>query len=578
MARDHDLVIRGGTVADGTGTPLFEADIAVNGGTIAAVGKVPGGGREEIDARGLLVTPGFVDVHSHFDAQVIWDQHLLPAGWLGVTTTVMGNCGVGFAPVREGDRETLIQLMEGVEDIPAPVLRAGLSWDWSSFPEYLDALERRPHDMDVCAQVPHSALRVYVMGERAVRREPATAEDIAAMRALAREAIEAGAFGFSTSLSDNHRTPAGDFIPSHDATADELAGIACGLTDAGRGVLQAILNLGPDPREREREFALMREMVATSGRPLSLTVLQRIRDPEGWRHIMQMMEAAVAEGLPMRAQVIPRPLGTLFGLDMTRHPFCYHPSFRAIADLPLAEKVAAFRDPAFRERLLSEKAEGVADDLIKRAQNFDYMFPLGDPPNYAPPRESGIGWRARAEGRSPFEVAYDLMLEDDGHAMLFSPNSGYGHFSLDGCRELMENPLSVVGVSDGGAHVASICDSSFSTFLLTYWGRDRGNDRFDLGWLVKRATADTAALVGLNDRGVLAQGYKADINVIDFGRLKLGRPYMVHDLPQGGKRLLQKAAGFAATIVAGTPVYREGEATGALPGRLVRGPQRVPAA
>jgi N-acyl-D-aspartate/D-glutamate deacylase len=576
MAAQHDLVIRKGTVADGRGKEPVEADIAIDGGRITAVGTVGGSGREEIDARGLLVTPGFVDVHSHFDAQVIWDERLLPAGWLGVTTTVMGNCGVGFAPVRETDRETLIQLMEGVEDIPAPVLRAGLTWDWSTFPEYLDALERRPHDMDVCAQVPHSALRVYVMGERAVRREPATGEDIAAMRRLAREAIEAGAFGFSTSLSDNHRTPAGDFIPSHDANAEELSGIACGLTDAGRGVLQAILNLGPDPGEREREFAIMRDMVAASGRPLSLTVLQRIRDPEGWRHIMKMMEASVAEGLPMRAQVIPRPLGTLFGLDMSRHPFCYHPSFKAIADAPLEKKVAAFRDPAFRKRLLAEKAEGVAEDLIKRAQNFDYMFPLGDPPNYAPLRESGIGFRARAEGRSPFEVAFELMLEDDGRAMLFSPNSGYGYFNLEGCRELMENPLSVVGVSDGGAHVASICDSSFSAFLLSYWGRDRGNDRFDLGWLVKRATADTAALVGLNDRGVIAPGYKADINIIDFNRLKLGRPYMVHDLPQGGKRLLQKAKGFVATIVSGTPVYRDGTPTGELPGRLVRGPQAAP--
>lgn len=578
MATQHDLVIRGGTVADGRGTALFTADIAVTGGKIAEVGKVAASGREEIDARGLLVTPGFVDVHSHFDAQVIWDERLLPAGWLGVTTTVMGNCGVGFAPVRDGDHETLIELMEGVEDIPAPVLRAGLTWEWSSFPEYLDALERRPHDMDVCAQLPHSALRVYVMGERAVRREPATAEDIAMMRALAREAMEAGAFGFSTSLSDNHRTPAGEFIPSHGARADELAGISCGLTDAGSGVLQIILNLGPDPMEREKEFEIVRAMVEASGRPLSLTVLQRIRDPEGWRHIMAMMETAVADGLPMRAQVIPRPLGTMFGLDMSRHPFCYHPSFRAIAHLPLEQKFAAFRDPAMRARLLAETADEKDEGLVKRAQNFDYMFPLGDPPNYAPPRESAVGYRARAEGRSPFEVAYDMMLEDDGHAMLFSPNSGYGHFSLDGCRELMENPLSVVGVSDGGAHAASICDSSFSAFLLSYWGRDRGNDRLDLSWLVKRATGDTAALVGLNDRGVIAPGYKADLNVIDFDRLKLERPYMVHDLPKGGKRLMQRAQGFVATIVSGQTVYRNGEATGELPGRLVRGAQKAPAA
>ncbi len=574
----YDLVIRGGTLADGRGGALHEADVAVQDGKIAEVGKVSGHGREEIDARGLLVAPGFVDVHSHYDAQVIWDQHLLPSGWQGVTTTVMGNCGVGFAPVRETDRETLIELMEGVEDIPGDVMREGLTWEWSSFPDYLDALERRPHDMDVCAQLPHSALRVFVMGERAVRRERATDDDIAEMRRLAREAMEAGAFGFSTSLSDNHRTVRGEFIPSHGATGDELAGVAQGLTDAGKGVLQIILNLGADPAEREREFAIVRGMVEASGRPLSLTVLQRIRDPEGWRHTMAMMEAAVADGLPMRAQVIPRPLGTMFGLDMSRHPFCYHPSFKAIADQSLEKKVAAFRDPEFRRRLLSETAEQEDEGLIKRAQNFDYMFPLGNPPNYAPARESSVAYVAKARGVSPFEVAYDMMLEDDGRAMLFAPNSGYGHYSLDGCRELMENPLSVVGVSDGGAHMASICDSSFSTFLLTYWGRDRGNDRLDLPWLIKRATHDTAELVGLNDRGVIAPGYKADINVIDFEHLKLERPYMVHDLPVGGKRLLQRAKGYVATIVSGVPVYRDGEATGALPGKLVRGAQPAPGA
>ncbi|MQA67132.1 MAG: amidohydrolase family protein [Alphaproteobacteria bacterium] len=575
MDRTHDLVIRGGTVADGRGTALFEADIAVDAGRITAVGRVAGSCREEIDARGLLVAPGFVDIHSHYDAQAIWDERLLPSGWQGVTTTVMGNCGVGFAPVRESDRETLIELMEGVEDIPGPVLREGLTWEWSSFPEYLDALERRRHDMDVCAQLPHSALRVFVMGERAVRREPATEEDIAAMRALAREAIEAGAMGFTTSLSDNHRTPQGDFIPSRGAQAGELAGVACGLKDAGRGVLQIILNLGPDPAEREREFAIVRGMVEASGRPLSLTVLQRIRDPEGWRHTMGMMEAAVRDGLPMYAQVIPRPLGTLFGLDMARHPFCYHPSFKAIADQPLETKVAAFRDPDFRKRLLAEEAENKDESLIRRVQNFDYMFPLGDPPNYAPARESSVGYMARGRELSPFEVAYDVMLADDGCNMLFSPNSGYGHFNLEGCRELMENPRSVVAVSDGGAHVAQICDTSFSTFLLTYWGRDRGNRRLDVSWLIKRMTGDTAALVGLDDRGRIAPGYKADINVIDFDNLRIERPYMVHDLPLGGKRLLQRTRGYVSTIVSGIEVYHDGEATGALPGRLVRGPQKV---
>lgn len=574
----HDLVIRGGTVADGNGSPLFEADIAVDGGRIAAVGKVGGAGSEEIDARGKLVAPGWVDIHSHYDAQAMWDDRLLSSGWHGVTTTVMGNCGVGFAPVRKTDHELLIELMEGVEDIPADAMHEGLNWDWTSFPEYLDALEKRPHDMDVCAQLPHSALRVYVMGERAVRREGATADDIARMRRLASEAVNAGAMGFTTSLSRNHRTSKGEFIPSMGADKEELAGVAMGLTDVGKGVLQMILNLGADPKEREREFSVARYMVEKSGRPLSLTVLQRIRDPEGWRHTLGMMQAAVDAGLPMHAQTTPRPLGTLFGLDMPHHPFVYHPSYKEIADAPLEERVRAMRDPDFRRRLLAEKPEEKDAALIARVTNFAFMFPFGDPPNYSPRREDSAAAVAEARGVSPFEVAYDWLLEDDGHAMLFAPNSGFGNYSLDGCRDIMENPLAVVAVADGGAHVAHISDTSFSTFLLTYWGRDRREGTLDVSWLVRRMTGDTADVVGLADRGRIGPGYKADINVIDMDRLQIGRPYMVHDLPKGGKRLLQKARGYTATVVSGVPVYREGEATGALPGRLVRGAQKAPAA
>jgi N-acyl-D-aspartate/D-glutamate deacylase len=574
----HDLVIRGGTIADGKGSPLFEADIAIDDGRISIVGKVTANGREEIDARGLLVAPGFVDIHSHYDAQVIWDQHLHSSSWHGVTTTVMGNCGVGFAPVRDADREILIELMEGVEDIPGAVLREGLSWEWNSFPEYLDAVERRPHDMDVCAQLPHSALRVFVMGERAVNREAAKPEDIAEMRRLATQAIEAGAMGFTTSLSNNHRTARGEFIPSKGADAAELSGISMGLKDVGRGVLQIILNLGPDPKEREAEFNVIRDMVEKSGRPLSVTLLQRIRDPEGWRHTLSMIDDAVEAGLPMRAQVIPRPLGTLFGLDMGRHPFCFHPSYKAIKSESLERQVEIMRDPAFRAKLLSETGDAGDDTLVRRVQNFEYMFPFDDPPNYSPPQESSVANMAKAQGRSPFEVAYDLILEEDGHSMLFAPNSGFGNFSLEGCREIMESPHAIVGVSDGGAHVAHISDVSFSTFLLTYWGRDRAQGPLDVSWLVKRMTGDTAAAIGLNDRGILAAGYKADINVIDHDKLTIERPYMVHDLPKGGKRLLQKARGYVATIVSGVPVYRDGVATGALPGRLVRGAQPAPQA
>ena len=570
----YDLVIRGGNVADGRGGPIYEADIAVTDGKIAALGTVTDPGREEIDASGHLVTPGFVDIHSHYDGQAIWDDRLLSSGWHGVTTTVMGNCGVGFAPVRPDDRDLLVGLMEGVEAIPAAVMREGLTWEWTSFPDYLDALERRPHDMDVCAYLPHSALRVFVMGQRAVRRETATGDDIAQMRQLAREAIRAGAIGFSTSKSFNHRTVSGDLIPSLGADGKELEGIAMGLKDEGRGVLQIILNLSPDLRREE--FELIRGMVARSGRPLSVTVLQRNRDPDGWREVMDMLDGAVADGLPMRAQITPRPLGTLFGLDTGRHPFSYHPSYRAIEDKPLAERVALMRDPGLRAKLLSEKPENDIPSLVARVQNFEYMFPFGDPPNYAPLREDCVAARAEAQGRSPFEIVYDLMLEDHGHAMLFAPNSGIANYNFNACFELLNNPNTVVGLADGGAHVAHISDTSFPTYLLSYWGRDRPEGALDLGKMVARLTTDPAEVVGLKDRGVLAPGFKADINVIDFDRLRVERPYMVHDLPKGAKRLLQKARGYTATIVAGQPVYREGEATGALPGTLVRGAQAAP--
>ncbi len=572
----YDLVIRGGNLADGRGGPIYQADIAVTDGKIAALGTVTDPGREEIDASGHLVTPGFVDIHSHYDGQAIWDDRLLSSGWHGVTTTVMGNCGVGFAPVRPDDRDLLVGLMEGVEAIPAAVMREGLTWEWTSFPDFLDALERRPHDMDVCAYLPHSALRVFVMGQRAVRRETATSDDIAQMRQLAREAIRAGAIGFSTSKSFNHRTVSGDLIPSLGADGKELEGIAMGLKDEGRGVLQIILNLSPDLRRQE--FELIRGMVARSGRPLSVTVLQRNRDPDGWREVMDMLDGAVADGLPMRAQITPRPLGTLFGLDTGRHPFSYHPSYRAIEDKPLAERVALMRDPGLRAKLLSEKPENDIPSLVARVQNFEYMFPFGDPPNYAPSREDCVAAMAEAQGRSPFEIVYDLLLEDDGHAMLFAPNSGIANYNFNACFELLQNPNTVVGLADGGAHVAHISDTSFPTFLLSYWGRDRPEGTLDLGKMVARLTTDPAEVVGLKDRGVLAPGFKADINVIDFDRLQVERPYMVHDLPKGAKRLLQKARGYTATIVAGQPVYREGEATGALPGTLVRGAQPAPQA
>jgi len=568
-----DLVIRGGTVADGTGGTPFEADVAVAGGRIAAVGTVHGAGRDEIDARGRLVTPGFVDIHTHYDGQAVWDARLTPSSWHGVTTVVMGNCGVGFAPVRVAGRDRLIELMEGVEDVPGTALHAGIDWQWESFADYLDALARRPHDIDVCAQLPHGALRFYVMGDRAARLEAATADDVAQMRMLAAEAMRAGAIGFSTSRTLNHRTKSGDPTPSLRATEEELTQIALGLRDAGHGVIEMISDFDtPDP---VTEFAMIRRIVAASGRPLSISLAQRHGAPQMWRTLLDMVEAAAEAGLPISAQVAPRPLGVLLGLQASLNPFSTHPSLRALAAEPLATKVAAMRAPSFRARVLAEEPDPAQAALRRRLLRMETLFPLGDVPDYEPPRERSLGSIAQREGRTVAEVAYDMLLDDEGRSFFFAPFANYAGFDLDVCREMLAHPNTLPGLGDGGAHVGSISDASFPTYMLMHWGRDRRRGRFDIGWLVKRQTADTARAVGLHDRGVIAAGMKADLNVIDLGRLRIERPVMAFDLPSGAKRLMQRARGYDATIVSGSIVYRDGEPTGALPGNLVRGPQAL---
>jgi N-acyl-D-aspartate/D-glutamate deacylase len=566
-----DVVVRGGTVIDGSGAEPRQADVAIVDGHITRVGHVAGTGRREIDARGLVVTPGFVDIHTHYDGQAIWDQKLWPSSWHGVTTAVMGNCGVGFAPCRPRDREQLIRLMEGVEDIPGAVITEGLDWSWETFPEFLSALSARPHDIDFATQVPHGALRLYTMGERGARREAASDEDRAGMARIARDAVRAGALGFSTSRTLNHRTSQGEPTPSLDASEDELTSIALALTEAGSGVLQVV----SDFKQPEHEFAMLRRIVQRSGRPLSFSLAQHAKKPGAWRQLLALLDAAADAGLPMKAQVCGRAIGLVLGLETSVHPFSSHPAYREIARLPLAERCARLRTPELRHRLAHDAKP--AGGFMASLQNWDNVFALEPVPDYEPqPRQSLLA-RAAAAGVAPALAALDAMLERGGHGLLYVPILNYADGSLDPSLEMMQHPRSVLGLGDGGAHVGMICDASLPTFMMTHWTRDRRRgERLALPWVIKAQSADTARAVGLFDRGVVAPGYRADLNVIDYDRLTLRAPEVAADLPAGGKRLLQRAEGYVATLVAGEVVYEHGEHTGVLPGRLIRGPKPPP--
>ena len=567
-----DLVIRDGTVIDGTGAQPFDADVAITAGKITGVGKVNDRGTEEIDARGMLVTPGFVDPHTHYDGQATWSSRITPSSWNGVTTTLFGNCGVGFAPCKPSQRDMLVKLMEGVEDIPEVVLTEGLPWNWQSFPDFLDALGARQYDMDIAAQVPHAALRVFVMGERGAEREAATEHDRAEMARLAAEGVQAGALGFSTSRTLNHKTLDGRSIPSLGAAEAELAAIAAALRDIGAGWMQVI----SDFDEVEDEFAMLRRLVATSRRPMAITILQRDNRPEEWRRMCGWIAEANAAGLPMLGQVLTRPTGILLGFEISQNPFVNRPSYQTIASLPFEQRIAMLRQPEFRARLI---AEGGADGgMARRVSRWDRIFPLGDPPDYEPPPEMSVAAMAARQGRAPEEVAYDLLLEHGGKAILYRPLSNYSYGNLDTVRDMLTHDATIVGLGDGGAHVGVLCDSSAISYMLTHWTRDRTRGaRVPLPWAIKRLTRDSATAIGLHDRGVIAPGYKADINVIDYDHLQLRRPEVVYDLPSDGRRLVQRTDGYVATIVSGIPVYRNGEATGALPGRLVRGTQAAAA-
>jgi N-acyl-D-aspartate/D-glutamate deacylase len=575
MSSSFDLIIRNGMIVDGTGAEAFHGSIGVRDGAIVAVGAVHGRARREIDAEGLLVTPGFVDVHTHYDGQVTWTSSLSPSSLHGVTTAVMGNCGVGFAPCRPADHERLIRLMEGVEDIPHPVLTEGLPWNWETFPDYLDRLSERQYDIDFASQLPHGALRVYVMGERGANREPATADDIARMTQLAQQAVSAGALGFTTSRTMNHRTSDGEPTPTLTAEQDELVGIARGLGQIGEGVLQVV----SDFRDRPNELHILRTMVQQSGRPLSISLTQHNRSPHRWREILRFISEANADGLPLRAQVAGRAVGVLFGLELTHNPFSAHPSYRAIADQPFGERLRLLRDAAFQVRLLSEQPELERDPFMKRMYgNFDNLYTLDERPDYEPHPSASLGARARARGVSVLQLALEILIAGDGKGMLYYPTLNYSEHSLEPSLEMMRHPHAILGLGDGGAHCGTICDASFTTHMLTHWARDRSRgERLPLPWVVKAHTQDTASAVGLLDRGVLANGYKADFNLIDFERLNLKRPEVRYDLPAGGRRLMQTADGYVATIVSGEVVYQNGEATGVTPGRLIRGRQGRPA-
>jgi N-acyl-D-aspartate/D-glutamate deacylase len=569
MPKDFDLVIRNGTVVDGTGAPSREGDVAVKGGRIAAVGRVSGSGAEEIDAKGKLVTPGFVDIHTHYDGQAVWDPYTAPSSWHGVTTAVMGNCGVGFAPCKPADREKLVELMEGVEDIPGPVMHEGLKWTWESFGEYFQALDAKERDMDLCALLPHAAVRVYVMGDRAIRHEKATAADIAAMRVIARDAVRAGAFGFSTSRTISHKSLTGEYTPTLRATEDELAGIAMGLRDAGAGFLEFVSDwTEPDTKS---EFDMLRRVVEKSGRPAVFSVSRRHEEKrrDQWKELVAYADQAIADGLSLRAVTAPRAVGVLLGLEGSQNPFSGTPTYKSIAKLPLAERVARMRDPEVRRKILSEDPiAGATFPLIRRLQ-YAHMYRFGNPPNYLPKREDSIEEMAKRRGMTAPELAYDMLLEDEGRAFILCPISNYPNWSLDGTEEMLANPNVIMGLGDGGAHVGFILDAGYPTWLLTHWGRER--KRWPVEELVRRLTSDTASAAGLGDRGIIAPGKKGDLNVIDYAGLEAGKPYVAFDLPAGGRRLMQKVKGYEATIVSGRVTYRQGEATGALPGRMVKG-------
>lgn len=574
MAAEFDIVIRGGDIYDGSGSSARTGDVAVRDGVIAAVGHFTGSGREEIDARGRLVTPGFVDIHTHYDGQATWAHRFQPSTQHGVTTVVMGNCGVGFAPCRATDRELMVRLMEGVEDIPGAILSEGVPWAWESFPEYLDFLAGRQYDADVATQVPHSAVRINVMGERGANREPASRDDMERMARIVGDGVRAGALGFSTSRLTTHRRRDGSLAPSITAGEEELRAIVMALREAGSGTIQFADDFSDTEAGYATEFEMWKRLGRLSGRPISYNLVQSHRASGRWEHLLAMTRKANEEGVVMRPQVCGRPIGIFLGLHLSAHPFMHCPTYKAFADLPHAKRVERMRGSEVRRKLLAEEAEGVSPEWKALLTNADDMVQFADPVDYFPPAERKLSVIAASLGITARELAYEVLLSGDGTGILHHPVNNFLDSKPTVVRQMLEHPDAIVGLGDGGAHVGMICDASLPTHLLSFWARDaQAMDQFELGWAVKQLTRRPAEVVGMLDRGLLAPGYKADINIIDHAKLSLAAPHPMNDLPGGGMRLGQEAKGYDCTILSGVVTYRESKPTGALPGRLVRGAQ-----
>ena len=567
----HDTVIRGGTIVDGSGNPGFTGDVAVKDGKIVQVGGKAGPGTRDVDANGLLVTPGWVDVHTHYDGQATWDAELAPSSWHGVSTVLFGNCGVGFAPVRKKDHAALIGMMESIEEIPGIALADGLKWNWETFPEYLDALEQKPRAIDIAAQIPHHPLRVYTMGERAVRREKATADDIQQMRDAVRAGLEAGAFGFTTSRTNSHKTPEGDMVPGRYSEVEELLGIGTAFNGLNHGAF----GVNSDFDNEAEELKWMTKFGKESGRPVWFLLTDRPTDLTRWQRLMAGVHQARAEGASVTAQIAGRPVGVMLGIDTALNPFSIRPSYQALLKLPVDERIKRMQDPVFRAQVLSEAP---SEELLGRLTQFrqhivrrwNRMFPMSNPPNYEPEEKDSVAAIAARTNHSPDEVAYDY-LAGGADRFLFFPIVGYNEDNLDIIHTMLTDETTLLGLSDGGAHCSSIVDASVPSWMLIHWARDRTRGpKIALERLVKRQTHDTAKFFGFHDRGLLKEGMKADINVIDFNRLQLHVPEIRYDLPMNGRRLVQRVDGYKNTFVAGVSTFEDGNYTGATAGRLVR--------